>query len=290
MLCPFCGNDGTKVVDSRADSTGRARRRRCPHCGQAFTTVERIATESLMVRKRDGRLEPFSRAKLVKGITMAAHLYALPPADVDAFVDRVVGMLQPGGPGMPISSTEIGRLVLQALQDSRSITDVARIRYALVFLGQQSRPTEHHGFLDFLHWLREVYGSPEVEVPAHTPWRVVKRDGRTEAFELNKLERSLGFALKGRGSKQLARERAVRIGFDVQQELQGQAIVTTQQIAAEVVKLLLRRDAIAYLRYSSVVKRYRSIDDFWVDALVLKDDQSASSDPPGAGSARCTGP
>lgn len=274
MLCPFCGSDNTKVVDSRADATGRARKRRCAECGQAFTTMERITTESLMVRKRDGRLERFSRAKLVKGITKAAHLYALPPADVDAFVDRVVGRLQPGAPGMPISSTEIGRLVLQALQDSRAVTDVARIRYALVFLGQQSRPSEHYGLLEFLNWLVDVYGPSAVEAPARTPWRVVKRDGRTETFELSKLERSLGIALKGRGSKESVRDRAASIAFDVSQTLRGQALITSQQIAAEVVKLLLRRDAIAYLRYSSVMKRYRSIDDFRIDALVLNDDRS----------------
>src|ERR1022692_1056289 len=102
MLCPFCGNDTTKVVDSRVDDAGRVRKRRCAGCGHAFTTVERISTESLMVRKRDGRLQEFSRVKLVGGITKAAHLYALPPADVDTFVDRVVGRLQPGAPGLPI--------------------------------------------------------------------------------------------------------------------------------------------------------------------------------------------
>lgn len=270
MLCPFCGNDVTKVVDSRADSTTRLRKRRCAECGQAFTTVERIATESLMVRKRDGRLEEFSRAKLVRGITKAAHLYALPPADVDAFVDRVVGMLQPGAAGLPITSTEIGRHVLEELQDSRAITDVARIRYALVFLGQRSRSSGLYGLLEFLNWLEDAYGAPGVEPPSKTPWRVVKRDGRTEAFELSKLERSLGIALKGRGTKERVRGLASRIALEVSRELQGQALVTTPQIATEIVKLLLQRDPIAYLRYSSVMKRYRATDDFWIDALVLK--------------------
>lgn len=270
MLCPFCGSDATRVIDSRADSVGRVRKRRCPECGHAFTTVERIATESLMVKKRDGRLEDFSRAKLVRGITKASHLYALPPADVDAFVDRVVGMLQPSAPGFPISSTEIGRTVLQELQDSRAITDVARIRYALVFLGQRSR-SGLYGLLEFLSWLEDAYGPAGVESPSRTPWRVVKRDGRAEAFELSKLERSLGIALKGRSTKEGVRELASQIAAEVNQELHGQALVTTQQIATEVVKLLLKRDPIAYLRYSSVVKRYRVTDDFWLDALVLKD-------------------
>lgn len=270
MICPFCGSEATKVVDSRLDSTGRARERRCAQCGHAFSTVERVTPYGLMVKKRDGRLEPFSRAKLTKGITRAAHLYALAPADVNAFVDRVVQMLQPGAPGLPISSTEIGRLVLQELQDSRIVTDVARIRYALVFLGQSARSSGFHALRDFLQWLEDVYGPPEIETPLDTPWQVVKRDGRVELFQPSKLERSVRIASKGRGSEQEVRGRVTHIVAEVRRELHGQALVTTHQIAAEVAKLLLRSDPMAYLRYASVMKRYHSINDFWADALVLE--------------------
>jgi transcriptional regulator NrdR family protein len=234
-----------------------------------FSTVERVTTESLKVRKRDGRLQDFSRAKLRGGITKAAHLYALPPADVDAFVDWVIGMLQPVAPGMPISSTEIGRLVLQALEDSKAITDVARIRYALVFLGQRGRAGHTPNTQEFVHWLEDAYGRPDVDAPSTTPWRVIKRETGVEAFELDKLKRSLGIALKGRGSQERVRELASGIAFDVSEALRGQALVTSQQIAAEVSKLLLKQDPIAYLRYASVMKRYRSAADFWIDALVL---------------------
>lgn len=270
MICPFCGSEATKVVDSRLDSTGRARKRRCAQCGHAFSTVERVTPYGLMVKKRDGRLEPFSRAKLTKGITRAAHLYALAPADVNAFVDRVVQMLQPRAPGLPISSTEIGRLVLQELQDSRIVTDVARIRYALVFLGQSARSSGFHALRDFLQWLEDVYGPPEIETPLDTPWQVVKRDGRVELFQPRKLERSVRIASKGRGSEHEVRGRVTHIVAEVRRELHGQALVTTHQIAAEVAKLLLRRDPMAYLRYASVMKRYHSINDFWADALVLE--------------------
>ena len=135
MVCPFCGSEATKVVDSRKDSGASPQATVC-ECSQPFSTIERIMAEEFMVRKRDGRARTIFRAKLIRGITRAAHLYALTPSAVNAFVDRVIQMLQPGGPGLPISSTEIGRLVLQDLQDSRMVTDVARIRYALVFLGQ----------------------------------------------------------------------------------------------------------------------------------------------------------
>jgi transcriptional repressor NrdR len=126
-----------------------------------------------------------------------------------------------------------------------------------------------------LQWLEEAYGSPDAEPPATTPWRVIKRDGGVEPFDVGKLERSLGIALKGRSSSERVRELAAHVAFDVGHELRGQALVTSQQIAAEVVKLLLKRDRIAYLRYGSVMKRYRSVGDFWIDALVLPGEDEA---------------
>src|SRR5437867_2226319 len=104
MLCPACGEEDTRVLDSRPHPSGRSRRRRCAACGHRFATLERIALENLMVRKRDGRLEPFSRTKLIRGVTRAARLYALSPADINAFIDRVVQKLELGAPGTPIPS------------------------------------------------------------------------------------------------------------------------------------------------------------------------------------------
>jgi transcriptional repressor NrdR len=273
MLCPSCGNENTRVVDSRSDGMRRIRRRRCPACGHPFSTVERIATEDLMVRKRDGRLEPFSRTKLVRGVTRAARLYALAPADINAFIDRVVQKLQPGAPGLPITSSEIGHAVLQELEDSRAITDVARISYALVFLGRTTRTSGgFQGLRDFLDWLGDTYGPSIGAEPRDTPWRVIKRDGRVEPFQLSKLERSIRSALKGRGTEREVNDRATDIAGRVVQELKGQALVTAHQIAAEVLKPLRESDAMAYLRYASVAKRYRSIDDFWVEASALGDE------------------
>src|SRR5262249_52599352 len=150
MLCPYCGNGDTKVVDSRPDSLGRLRRRRCGACGHGFTTTERIAAEDLLVKKRDGSVEPVSRSKLIKGINKVASVYALAPADVNAFVDRILQALQPTAPGLPVPSVEIGRLVLQQLQDGRATTDVARIRYAIVFLGATTRLGRFRGLRDLL--------------------------------------------------------------------------------------------------------------------------------------------
>jgi transcriptional repressor NrdR len=273
MFCPSCGDENTKVIDTRPDPLGRTRHRRCVACGQRFSTVERVAIEDLMVRKRDGRLEPFSRAKLVRGVTRAARLYALAPADINAFIDRVVQKLQPGGPGLPIPSYEIGRSVLQELQDSRSITDVARIRYALVFLGRTTRASEgFQGLRDFLNWLHDTYGPLAATDPPGTPWRVVKRDGHIEPFQLSKLENGIRGVLRGRGTEREVNDRAGSIARQVVQELEGQALVTAQQIAGEILKPLRKLDAMAYLRYASVAKRYRSVDDFWIEAHALTDE------------------
>jgi transcriptional repressor NrdR len=236
------------------------------------TTVEGIATAELMVRKRDGRLEPFSRAKLVRNVTHSARLYALAPADINAFFDRVVEELQPGPPGLAITSYEIGHTVLKELQESRGATDMSRIRYALVFLGKQTSG----GFQDlsnFLDWLEETYGpTTGTDNVPDTPWRVVKRDGNREPFQLSKLERGIRIALKGRGTEREVNERASGIAHEVVQELKGQALITTQQISAEVLKPLRKSDIMAYLRYASVAKRYHSIDDFWIEARAVADE------------------
>lgn len=78
--------------------------------------------------------------------------------------------------------------------------------------------------------------------------------------------------LKGRGTEREVNERAASIANQVMHELKGQALVTAQQIATEVLKLLHKSDAMAYLRYASVAKRYRSADDFWVEARALVDE------------------
>ena len=73
MRCPYCRGDDTKVVDSRDAQDGQAirRRRECGGCKQRFTTFERVEGIPLVVLKRDGRREPFDRAKVVSGIVKA---------------------------------------------------------------------------------------------------------------------------------------------------------------------------------------------------------------------------
>ena len=70
MKCPYCGDEESKVIDSRPTEDGERirRRRECLGCGKRFTTYEAVERPMLMVQKKDGSYEPFDRHKLVTGI------------------------------------------------------------------------------------------------------------------------------------------------------------------------------------------------------------------------------
>ena len=72
MHCPFCQNPDTKVIDTRISDDGHSIRRRrvCPKCSKRFTTVE---TSMLLVTKRSGGVEPFSRDKVISGVRKACQ-------------------------------------------------------------------------------------------------------------------------------------------------------------------------------------------------------------------------
>ena len=275
MKCPFCGSDSTKVKDTRPCKGDTIRKRVCTSCSKRFSTAERITAEYMQVRKRDGRTEPFTRAKIRKGILKAAAGSDLSPADLNAFVDRVIQILQPDAPDIPIASTDIGKLVLQQLQGSAA-TDVVRIRFAMVFHGRGNSAGGFRRLSDFEDWLADEYGNARVAQPESTPWVVVKRNGKAEQFEQEKLSRGIGRAAKGRGTEDQVRSLAHNVTSTVTRELAGQALVTSQQIAGEVLKALRQLDPMAYLRYAAAVKRYRSVDDFWLDVFALHSGPPAS--------------
>lgn len=270
MDCPFCGHETTKVLDTRTCRGDRIRKRRCVKCGNRFSTAERITVEYIRVRKRDGRVEPFSRSKLRLSVLRAVAGLGLTPEDIDIFVGRVLEVLQPDAPDIPVPTKEIGDLVLQQMQASVAIADVARIRYAMVFLGGTSFSRGFRGTEDFLEWLEMDYGPSRVAATAATPYLVVKRSGRLEPFDEGKLVASVAAAAKGRGTEAQTKSLGRAVNSHVIEQLCGQGLVTSQQIAAEVLKVVRKHDTITYLRYAAVVKRYQSVDDVWRDALGLR--------------------
>lgn len=129
MLCPACDATDIRVIDSRPAENGMAirRRRECEVCAHRFTTYERLEPQ-LMVRKRSGRLEPFSPTKLASGISAALADRPVSGSDVEGVVDQIDDTVRASGP--QVTSEEIGRLVLDRL---RELDEVAYLRYASVY-------------------------------------------------------------------------------------------------------------------------------------------------------------
>ena len=131
MRCPKCGCQDDKVIDSRASREGATirRRRECISCGHRFTTYEEIEHEGLMVVKRDGRREEFSREKLLSGIKKAFQKRPVGQKTIEDLVDRLVDEITiKQEREIPVET--IGKLVMDGL---REIDDVAYVRFASVY-------------------------------------------------------------------------------------------------------------------------------------------------------------
>lgn len=131
MKCPYCGNLGDKVVDSRESKEGEVirRRRECLACSRRFTSYERIDEIPYMVVKKDGRRERFDRQKLVNGLLKACEKRPVRVAALEAIADRVEATLQEK-PEREIAAEEIGAYVMREL---RHLDQVAFVRFASVY-------------------------------------------------------------------------------------------------------------------------------------------------------------
>lgn len=126
MRCPYCTSDESKVIDSREAEDGIRRRRECLSCGKRYTTYERVQTAHLMVVKKDGRREEFSREKVRSGIQRASAKLPISSADIDALVaDIEATLLARGNPEVPF--TDVGDLVMDSL---RELSYAAYVRFA----------------------------------------------------------------------------------------------------------------------------------------------------------------
>jgi transcriptional repressor NrdR len=129
MRCPRCKHEDTAVIDSRLTEEGRAirRRRECSKCEHRFTTFERQELSSLIVVKREGTREPYSRSKLERGIWLACTKRPVSQKDID----RMLSDLEEkwGKNKEEVDSSTIGKDVMQALH---KLDKVAYIRFASV--------------------------------------------------------------------------------------------------------------------------------------------------------------
>jgi transcriptional repressor NrdR len=130
MHCPFCRHPDTRVVDSRSTEDGAAirRRRTCPECGRRFTTQETVL---LMVSKRSGVTEPFSRDKVVAGVRRACQGRPVGEDSLAQLGQRVEEGIRGTGCA-EVPSNEVGLAILGPLRD---LDEVAYLRFASVYRG-----------------------------------------------------------------------------------------------------------------------------------------------------------
>ena len=131
MLCPKCRSLDDKVIDSRGSREGATirRRRECLQCGHRFTTYEEIEHEGLMVIKRDGRREEFSRDKLFSGLKKACQKRPISPKAIEDVLDRIVSDITNKYEN-EVPGTVIGERVMDEL---RELDEVAYVRFASVY-------------------------------------------------------------------------------------------------------------------------------------------------------------
>lgn len=134
MKCPYCGNEETDVIETR-DGEGSTRRRRgCKNCQKRFTTHERVENVGLIVIKKDGRREQFSREKLKKGLISATEKRPIGTDLIDSIVDEIEQELR-SKDTTEIGSKTVGNLVLKKL---KKVDKVAYLRFASVYLDFES--------------------------------------------------------------------------------------------------------------------------------------------------------
>ncbi|MBI5229062.1 transcriptional repressor NrdR [Candidatus Micrarchaeota archaeon] len=131
MKCPYCSFPETRVLDSREteDLEATRRRRECEKCGKRFTTYERIEEVELIVIKRDGRREKFSREKLKNGIMKACEKRPVGVEKIEGLVDEIEMELRNMN-STEIASSVIGEMVMKRL---KRLDEVAYIRFASVY-------------------------------------------------------------------------------------------------------------------------------------------------------------
>jgi transcriptional repressor NrdR len=117
------------VTDSRTAVEGVRRRRECLSCGQRFSTLERIQMAELLVVKKDGRREPFSREKVLAGIRKACEKRPIPASVMEVLAEEVESVAAAQGRA-EVPSTFIGDLVMERL---RTLDHIAYIRFASVY-------------------------------------------------------------------------------------------------------------------------------------------------------------
>ena len=131
MRCPFCGDQESKVVDSRHSEDGLSirRRRECLVCQRRFTTYEIVESLPIIVVKRDGSHQNFDRNKIIKSMVRAFDKRQVETGDLDRIATEIEQTLQ-NSLEREVSTDRIGEMVMERI---KPLDEVAYIRFASVY-------------------------------------------------------------------------------------------------------------------------------------------------------------
>lgn len=131
LKCPYCDYLGTKVLDSRPANENRSirRRRECEKCSRRFTTFEMVEEMPLIVIKKDGSREEFSREKLLRGLIRACEKRPVSVEQLESIVSEAERSLRQSA-NAEVESRQIGELVMEQLYP---VDEVAYVRFASVY-------------------------------------------------------------------------------------------------------------------------------------------------------------
>ena len=124
MKCPYCGEENTKVIDSRPAEENNAIRRR-----RQFTTYEKVENIPLIVIKKDDIREPYDRGKIEAGIVRSCHKRPVSYEQIVSAVEDVENKIF-NMEKKEISSRVIGEIVMERLKE---LDQVAYVRFASVY-------------------------------------------------------------------------------------------------------------------------------------------------------------
>ncbi|MDY5636469.1 MAG: transcriptional regulator NrdR [Streptococcus orisratti] len=131
MRCPKCSFNKSSVVDSRQAEEGNTirRRRECEKCHTRFTTFERVEELPLLVIKKDGTREQFSRDKILNGIIQSAQKRPVSSNDIENAISRIEQAIR-SQYDSEVSSEVIGNLVMDELAE---LDEITYVRFASVY-------------------------------------------------------------------------------------------------------------------------------------------------------------
>ena len=160
MKCPFCGDQESKVVDSRHSEDGLSirRRRECMGCQRRFTTYELVESLPIIVVKRNGARQTFDRNKILNSMIRAFDKRRVDVTVLDRITTEIEQNIQntlereitteieqtiQNTLEREITTDKLGEMVMERL---KPIDEVAYIRFASIY----------HRYQDANSFMREI--------------------------------------------------------------------------------------------------------------------------------------